>query len=455
MKGSNHCEAMKKLFGTSGVRGVVGREITPEMFVKLGKSLSSHLGNSGNVVVGRDPRVSSEMLESALISGLLSGGCDVKRVGMVPTPIVSFAVERLGAKTGAMITASHNPPEYNGVKFWDSQGWAYSPEAEEKIEKIYFGERWSPSEWNAIGRVEEVDVVQEYLEKIKEHVEIEGEHTVVVDCGNGATSNITPVLLRELGCKVIGLNCQADGRFPGRGLEPTEANLKDLCATVRGVGADLGIAHDGDGDRVVAVDEKGNVISGDELLAVIAAEEIKEGDVVATTVDASRVVDDAVGKKGGKVVRCGVGDVNVAVMIKNRGAVFGGEPCGAWIFPRISHAPDGPLGAAKILEMTGREKISEIVKDLPKYWMVRRKIPCQREIVERAMKAVEERLAEQVSTTKILRVDGVRVETDEGWVLVRPSGTEPCIRITAEGTTTKAAESLADVAGKILAEAVK
>ncbi|MEM3723767.1 MAG: phosphoglucosamine mutase [Candidatus Hadarchaeales archaeon] len=441
---------MRRLFGTSGVRGVVGREITPEMFTRLGKSLSSYLGGCGEVVVGRDPRTSGEMLESAFISGLLAGGCDVRRVGIVPTPLVSFAVRRLGAKAGVVITASHNPPEYNGIKFWDSEGWAYLPEAEEEIERIYFSQRWAAVEWNAIGKVEDTDIAREYLEKMERAVEVDGERTVVVDCGNGATSNITPVALREVGCKVISVNCQMDGRFPGRGLEPTEASLRDLCSIVRGVGADLGIAHDGDGDRVVAVDERGNVVPGDELLAVVAAEEIEKGDVVVTTVDASRVVEDVVEKKGGKVVRCSVGDVNVAQTMRKHGGAFGGEPCGAWIFPEFSHAPDGPFGALKILELMGKEKISKIIGDLPKYSMVRKKIYCQREIVGKAMEEIEEKLPKKVSATKILKLDGLRVEADDGWVLVRPSGTEPCIRITAEGKTGKVAEDLANAAAEIL-----
>lgn len=452
MKSSNPFEGPKKLFGTSGVRGVVGREITPELFIALGRAVATQVGGSEAVAIGRDTRVSGEMLEGALVCGLLSGGCDVKLLGVVPTPAVSFAVEKIEARAGAMITASHNPPEYNGLKLFDSKGWAYTPKAEEEIERICWKKEMSVAGWNGIGRVENAEVLQDYMEKISSSVEVKREFSVVVDCGNGATSDVTPKLLREMGCRVVSINCQADGRFPGRAPEPAEENLGELCATVRGIGADIGIAHDGDGDRVVAVDEMGRVVGGDELLALMAAEEIKKGDVIVTTVDASRVVDDVVGERGGTIVRTGVGDVSVAVAIRERNAIFGGEPCGAWIFPRLSHSPDGPLGAAKILELVSREqkRLSEIIGRLPKYWMVRKKTPCQREVAGEILKKAEEELVEKIGAMEVLKIDGLRAETEDGWVLVRPSGTEPCIRITAEGRTREIAEGLASMAVEIL-----
>ncbi|MBC7218594.1 MAG: phosphoglucosamine mutase [Hadesarchaea archaeon] len=445
---------MGRLFGTSGVRGLVGKQITPEIVIGLGQSLASLLGNSGTVVVGKDPRTSSDMLEGCLISGLLSGGCDVKRLGVVPTPAVSFAVKSLRAKAGAMITASHNPPEYNGVKFFDSSGMAYTPGLESKVERIYFGKKWRQASWKEIGEVEDLDILEDYIEALVGTVQLSRDYKVVVDCGNGAASLVTPRMLREAGCKVISLNSQPDGLFPGRPLEPSSENLVELCRVVRSTESDLGIAHDGDADRVVIVSENGSVASGDEVLAIVASSQLtKKGDVIVTTVDASKVVDEVVVNGGGKVVRTKVGDVSVAAEINRRGAVFGGEPCGAWIFPRFSMAPEGLLGALKVLELldVSEKKISELLEPLPQYYMLREKLACPEEKKAKVMSAVSKKLVKEFSETiGVLKVDGVRVELLDGWVLVRASGTEPYIRLTAEARTPGRAEEILKKAAKVL-----
>lgn len=451
---------MRRLFGTSGIRGLVNEDLTPELFLDMGLTLATQLGNSGIVVVGKDPRTSSEMLESALISGLISGGCDVVRLGVVPTPVVSFAVRLLGASAGAMITASHNPPEYNGLKFWDSEGMAYSPALEEEVEELYFRRRAKPVAWDEIGRVEEVDVLSRYLEEMTRSVSLKKGYTVVLDCGNGAGATVTPHLLRRLGCKVITINSQLDGHFPGRGLEPTPENLQELCGVVRSVGADIGLAHDGDADRIAAVDERGRVAEPDKLLALMSAHQVKEkGDTVVTTVDASSVVDESVKVKGGRVVRTKVGDVSVAGEVKERGAVFGGEPSGAWIFPHIHLAPDGPLAAAKILELlnsTGKT-LSELLDALPTYPTLREKIACPNEKKTSAMKKFEALATKEFrDVADVLTIDGIRLSLRDGsWLLVRPSGTEPYIRITAEGRTRKRAKEMVNSAAEILKKIIK
>jgi phosphoglucosamine mutase len=450
---------MVKLFGTSGVRGVVGEQLTPELVIDLGLALATQLGGEGSVVLGKDPRTSSDMLENCLISGLLSGGCNVKRLGIVPTPAVSFAVHHLGAKAGVMITASHNPPEYNGIKFWGSSGMAYAPEQEEKIEAIYFGKKLKPARWDRIGKVEPVDVLPAYIEKIASAVSLKRGYKVVVDCGNGAGAKVTPYLLRKLGCKVVTLNSQLDGFFPGRGLEPSPENLGDLCTAVKSLGADLGIAHDGDADRAAAVDELGRVAQPDKILGLISANQLRrKGEVVVTTVDASSIVDDCVAGRGGKVVRTRVGDVNVTAAIKKHKAVFGGEPSSAWIFPSVHLVPDGPLAAVKILELldsTGK-KLSELLDALPEYPTVRKKVACPNERKAGTMKKLGPRLkGEFPDAVKALTIDGIRLEFKDGWVLVRPSGTEPYIRVTAEGRTSTRAKELAGKATKVLSDVIR
>jgi len=448
-----------KLFGTSGVRGVVGEQITPGLVMDLGLALATHLGNSGMVVVGKDPRTSSDMFESCLISGLLSGGCDVKRLGIAPTPIVSFAVRRLNAKAGVMITASHNPPEYNGLKFWDSSGMAYSPQLEDEIEGIYFGKRMKRVSWDRIGGVGEVEVLESYVGEAAAAVRLKRKYNVVIDCGNGAGSLVTPYLLRRLGCKVTTLNSHTDGFFPGRGLEPSPENLGELCSVVKSIGADLGLAHDGDADRIAAVDELGRVAQADKLLGLVAVHQVgRKGDVVVTTVDASSVVDDSVSEVGGKVVRTRVGDMSVATAVKEHRAVFGGEPSGAWIFPDISLAPDGPLAAIKILELldsTGK-KLSELLDALPEYLTAREKVACPNERKARTMEKLEARLKKEFSgVVRTLTVDGIRLELKDGWVLVRPSGTEPYIRVTAEGKTSERVREIVEKTVKVLKKAIQ
>ena len=351
--------------------------------------------------------------------------------GIVPTPVLAFATKLLKMDAGVMITASHNPPEYNGVKFWSREGMAFTPKEEEEIERLA-QEGPRRVEWHRVGSIKEEDVLPVYFREILDRFFLRESFKVVVDCGNGSASLVTPHLLREMGCEVVTLNSHPDG-FPGRGLEPVAENLRELAEKVRNSGADIGIAHDGDADRVAAVDERGRVVDHDKLLALVAREEGGRGTVV-TTVDASRVVDKAVEERGGKVVRTKVGDVHVAVTCREMNADFGGEPCGAWIFPKIHLAPDGPLGALILLKILDSGKaLSEMVDELPSYVMLRKKIPCPNEKKEEVMRkfmTTAQKMGGDIST-----VDGIRLSFPEGWILVRPSGTEPLIRVTVEGET--------------------
>lgn len=251
------------------------------------------------------------------------------------------------------------------------------------------------------------------------------------------------------------MNSQLDGFFPGRGLEPSPENLGELCKIVKSLGADVGIAHDGDADRIAAVDEKGRVAEPDKLLALISAHRArKKGDIVVTTVDASGTVDECVSAKKGKVIRTKVGDVSVAAEIRKRRAIFGGEPCGAWIFPEVHLAPDGPLAAVKLLELldlTGR-RLSELLDELPEHPTVRKKIACPNEKKETAMKKFKARLRRDFKgISNVLTIDGIRFSFRDGsWALVRPSGTEPYIRVTAGGKKEKNVKKIAGKATKIL-----
>ena len=295
---------MPKLFGTFGVRGLVNQELTPNTTFDLGLALVTHLKNKGRVAVGHDNRTSSEMFEHAIIAGLTAGGCDVLRLGLIPTPVLSFGTRYFSCDAGVMITASHNPPEYNGVKFWDREGAGFERKRERMIESIVM-RKGKLVDWQHIGHVSEADALNLYIQTILERVpKFKRRWKVVVDCANAAGSVVTPRLLRELGCKVISMNCQLDGTFPGRGLEPVVENLGELAKTVIACKADLGIAHDGDADRTIVVDERGKILSGDRVFALVALHHLRgrKRPRIVTTVATSSVLDDVTKKLGGKIV---------------------------------------------------------------------------------------------------------------------------------------------------------
>lgn len=407
------------LFGSSGIRGMANTEITPELALDIGFAVGTI---HGSVVIGRDPRTSGEMIEHALVSGLLSTGCDVTLVGMVPTPTLAFAARNYDC--GLMVTASHNPPEYAGIKFWNSDGKAFGTHQQDELESIITNKSWKKASWDEIGKLSTSTVaIDEHSASILGNVG-RASIKVVVDCGCGAASVITPYVLREMGCEVIELNSQSDGHFPGRNPEPVEENLSLLKNTVKSAGADLGIAHDGDADRMMAVDNKGNFVSGDKLLAFFALREAKKAIVVP--VDTSRAIDDIL--KGVKIVRTKVGDVYVAEELNKIKGDFGGETSGTWIFPEISLCPDGILAAARLVEIIGKEgDFNKLLASIPFYPIKRGAFACHDK--EKSMAKISDGLRK---LGEINTIDGVRVDLPDGWILVRPSGTEPKIRITVE-----------------------
>ena len=282
------------------------------------------------------------------------------------------------------------------------------------------------AKWDGIGDINIYgNAVEDHIKAIMEHTgQLQGLR-VVVDCGNGAASVITPFLLQRLGCRVLALNSNPDGHFRSRNPEPKEENLELLMQMVGDQGADLGIAHDGDADRMMAVDDKGRFVSGDQLLAIFAANEV--ADSIVVPVDTSMIVDDAL--PGTRIIRSRVGDVYVAEAMKKEWAAFGGEPSGSWIFPRISFCPDGIYAAVRLIEIMGTRKLSEMVDELPVYQTKRIGIACPDQRKEGAMAEIAGELS---SLGEVSTIDGIRVATGNGWVLVRPSGTEPKIRVTAE-----------------------
>jgi phosphoglucosamine mutase len=436
-------DAPRKLFGTSGIRGPIGKVVTANLALKMGRAISTLLGPGHSVVVGYDTRTSSQMLERAITAGILEGGCDVLSLGMAPTPLVGYATMKL-ADAGVMITASHNPPQDNGIKVWTAKGMAFPPSQEIELEKIISGETFSIASWRNIGQVKDIkNISREYIKDLLDYIHIKPGLKVVVDSASGAASYLSPLILRKAGCQVITLNSQPDGFFPGRMAEPSEANLQELMRMVKATKADLGIAHDGDADRMIAVDEQGNMADFDKLVSLMARE---IGGKVVTTVDASNSMDMCLEGKG-EVIRTKVGDVHVAEAIEENNASFGGEPSGTWIHPDFCMCPDGILSGLRITALVSEKgPLSELLNGVPSFPTLREKINCeesQKKIIMEKTEAEFHKLFEDVAEVNL--IDGVRLSLENGsWVLIRPSGTESYVRITLGGKTDVEAQNLMD-----------
>jgi phosphoglucosamine mutase len=409
-----------RLFGTSGIRRVVAGDLI-QLALKVGLAVGRRYPS---VVVASDTRTSSSALRHALISGVLGGGAGCFDGGVMPTPTLAFAARNFGV--GVMITASHNPPEYNGIKLFNPDGAAFDSaqrrEIAESVRQSLTVVSWDRFQSSQVFG----DAVRQHTERILgDFPNGRGRGRklkVVVDCGCGAATRITPAVLTRLDCEVVVINGYPSGFFP-RQAEPTEASLEDLARTASKLGADLGIAHDGDGDRMMIVDERGEFVPGDKLFILLARE--RDSRAVVTTLDASMMIEEL----GFRVTRTRVGDTDVAAELR-KGGDFGGEPSGSWLFPEVSLCPDGIYAAAQIVAVAGRERISRLVNDLPTYPMLRGSLPGDRSVMSR----LEPKLL-ATSPLSVDKTDGIRLSFTDGWLLVRASGTEPKIRVTAEAKT--------------------
>lgn len=436
-------------FGTNGVRGRFD-ELPPELVLRIAQGTGAYLGGRGKrVVVARDCRLTGGVYRAAVTAGLAASGCDVIDIGIASSPTAEYMVKKLGTAGAIIISASHNPPEWNGIKVVDWKGIAVSRERGIAIEKLM----GRTAQWNGTGRITKYRAATaDHIEAIKSFVDggkiRKRRPKLVIDCGNGTASLIAPQLLMGLGCDVLSLNSHPDGRFPGRPSEPTEANVKELIGTVKSSGADAGMAWDGDGDRVIFVDEKGNYVIGDRVYALSilwkAAGGKLKGDVV-TTVATSKAVEDVAKKCGAKVRYTAIGAP--ALCGSMAGSAIGGEEVGGVIWPELSMAKDGFMTAAKLADALCGKPLSAWLKDVPAYCNVKLKIGAdekgKEELVARVLAyAKKNRLAH-------VNVDGVRVNLDRSWVIVRASGTEPYVRVFAEAKTEAEAQKLAKEYEKI------
>jgi len=411
------------MFGTSGIRGPVGEEVTADLALRVGRALGV---DCDRVVVGQDARWSGHALVDALAAGLCESGTDVVDLGFAATPTIARAVGWETADAGVAVTASHNPPADNGLKLWQPTGQAFDAELRERITTRVDTAETDLAAWDGFGTRTPGEATDRHRTVLADAATLDRELSVIVDVGNGA-GGVTAGALDDLGCAVETLNAQPDGSFPGRPSEPVADHCESLSSVVATTDAALGIAHDGDADRTRAVDATGTFISGDVLLAILGRAAAAEGERVAVPVDTSLAVEDHLAAAGIETVRTPVGDVYVAAAATEPGVTFGGEPSGAWIWPEETLCPDGPLAACKLAALAAERPLAERAAAVETY-------PIRRTAIEVAdkqatMATVRER-AERYSEVSTL--DGVRVDRDDAWFLVRASGTEPVVRVTAE-----------------------
>jgi len=433
------------MFGTSGIRGPVGEEVTAALALSVGRAVGM---DAERVVVGRDPRESGELLTDALAAGLRESGTDVCDVGLAATPTVARAVGWEDADAGVSVTASHNPPQDNGIKLWQPTGQAFDEPLREEVSERVRAEAADLRAWDGLGDRSRADARERHVDALVAAVDVSDPPAVVVDVGNGA-GGVTVDALERLGCAVETLNAQPDGAFPGRPSEPTAENCRSLAQLVEAGDADLGIAHDGDADRACVVAGDGTYLSGDVTLALLARAAASDGQQVAAPVDTSLAVDDHLAEAGVTVTRTRVGDVYVADRVAEDGVAFGGEPSGAWIWPDATLCPDGPLAACKLVELASERPLTDRAAAVDTY-------PIRRDSVETDEKtAVMERVRARVTDeyADVSTLDGVRVALGDGWFLLRASGTQPLVRITAEARDSARADAVFEEARAVLSAA--
>jgi len=458
-----------KLFSTSGIRRKVS-ELPPNFVVKVGLAISKAIcQNAGsNVIVARDPRSSGPMLEHAICSGLISGGSNIERKGIMPTPALAYHTHKTNACAGVMLTASHNPAEYNGIKVFDKTSMGLSPNDESKIEEAIAKNDLPIQSWEKFGTDVEVfgsELYNKMLLDAVSDIDFSVFKSVIADPGGGAACETVFNTYQELGINLISINGMFDPIFSARPSEPEAKNLVQLLETVKkqavkSENKTIGLAFDGDADRCVAVDEKGRYVPLDVLIALYAKYVVEQNSgkgLVITHVDASMLIDKLVADAGGKVKRTKVGDVAIGNMVAEEKAIFGGEPCGAWIHPKYHLCPDGPLTGLKILEwVVERGPLYQLVDSVEDFPVNRVKLNCENELKQVVLRALDEELSAKDDFKDILKMDGLRLNfEDDSWVLIRPSGTEPYFRVTSQAMTQKESEERLENYSKLVEKEIK
>ena len=429
----------ENIFRAYDIRGIVNVDLTPEVMLNLGMAFGTCL-KRGNVVVGMDARNSGSLFSYALFSGLVSTGVSCTDIGVTPIGVTSYGIEKLKSVGGAYIGASHNPPEFNGLKLL-TKGGNYSHRLDKKVRNVFKSGKFLRVKWDKVGNVERVDIIDDYVKFVVSKVKPEKRLKVGVECLHGTTGVVAPKVFSALGFKVFPLHHTPNGKFPLGAPDPKPEKLIMLKRLVRKKKLDFGVAYDGDGDRLIIIDDKGNLISPERIASFLMKTVGKRKSSIVVNVECSSVVDDVAKELGIKVKRVRVGHFFILEAIKKYKAFLGVERSGHVSLPSLREFDDAVLVSAKIGELISKLSVplSEFMKEIPDYPLERVSVKCPDTkkfgVVERIKKRFE-------GKRNVVTIDGVRINFDYGWVLIRPSNTEPLIRVTAEAKDRKKLKEL-------------
>ncbi len=441
-----------QIFREYDIRGVVNKDLTPDIVRILGEGFGTHMIDLGckELVVGRDGRLSSKDFEDALIQGLISTGCHVVDIGLCPTPVYYFSIFHLDKDGGAMVTGSHNPPEFNGFKVSVGKSTIFGEEIQ-NLKRLIEKKEFIVGQ----GSLSQKEIIQLYQDHIKKNIQVEKKMRVVIDAGNGTGGLVAGTLLRDLGCEVKELYCEVDGRFPNHFPDPTiPGNLKDLIDRVKKHRADVGIGYDGDADRIGVVDEQGNIIWGDQLMILFSREILRaqKGATFVAEVKCSQNLFNDIEKHGGKAMMWKTGHSLIKEKMKEEKAVLGGEMSGHIFFAdRYFGYDDAIYASCRLIELLSKtdKKLSQLLSDVPKTYITPEiRVDCPDEMKFEVVEKVKEALRKDYP---VIDVDGVRVKFKDGWGLVRASNTQPALVLRFEALSDKRL----DVIKKLVEEKVK
>ncbi len=438
---------VESMFRAYDIRGIFNENLTPEVMAKIGIVYGNFLGNKGRVCVGKDVRTSSDILENAFVAGLASTGVTVELTGMVPIPTTNFTIWQGKYDGGAYITASHNPPSYNGVRFRHTDGSGFTKENDE-IKKMFTKGDVKRASWDRPGMIRQLDTIEvlhDYSEYLLSKLKLERKLKVVIDPGNGAAAVAVLPIFGMLDVPAVAVNQNIDGRFPGRGPNPTLTTLGETARIVKAIGADFGVGYDGDSDRGIFIDDQGRTISSEKIGIILARDVLTrhKGANIVVNAPCSMILEEEIGRLGGHVVRTRVGDVYVTQEIKRTNAKLGCEISAHLFLPEF-YIFDDPIAATlRLAEIMSKspKKLSQLVDEIPEYPMLEKSLHCPDEIKFQVMDDLKERF--ENAGYKMDMIDGVKVIFDDGWVMLRPSNTEPVIRLFVEAKTKERMNELA------------
>jgi len=448
----------QRLFGTSGIRGRVDDFLTPEFAVRAGLSFAALLQNKGAVLVGRDVRASSQLIENALISGLSAGGVDTLDCGVVPTPAMLFAIKKLGYSGGVMATGSHTPASTTGLLFFLADTGEMSERDELRFEELFRSEQLKRMSWSDVGSSSTLDILETYFEELHNELGNLGDYRVVVDPGNGSTCRTLGTVLENAGCQVVTINGQSDGTFPARSPYPQPSTLGQLASTVQDVKADLGVGVDSDGDRALFA-KSGRVLWGDITCAIFVKNELRNhnGGHVITTINTSNVIRLLCQEYGGTLTVTKVGPPAMAEALRDlKNALIATEESGKYIWPQILMYADAALATGKLIQIMMREhkSLEELESELPRFHQFKSTLPCPEQLKSRTVEFAVEMWKDR-KDVEISTVDGIKVNyQNHSSFLLRPSGTEPTLRCYAESLNLNEATKLLEIVNGLARDAL-